>query len=315
MAGSAPAGYSTLQGEVASSLYQQQLLQQLQMVQQQQQLSQQQQQQLLSDQLALQQQLQNFQYMQQSGMGPGSGQQQAGYQQLLQQQLATQQQQHQQQQLQQWKSLDQLQQSGSLPVSQQLAASTPSSQLIWMQQQQQQLRMETAMQHSAGMHGSSLASPNGGPLAAALAAQNSHAMTSTASAPAFPGHSLSNSWQPYGAGAGAGGGSGGQPGMIKWSSSILSKQRPLGGMEGGPSAASQGLVGPPLSGGRSNSLVNMAGMCADVSAAAGMTHSEQQSSSRTPSGDGGKGGQMEQLNGLMQLCRVTSPGVHPLAMQ
>jgi hypothetical protein len=57
----------------------------------------------------------------------------------------------------------------------------------------------------------------------------------------------------------------------------------------------------------------MAGMCADVSAA-GMTHTEQ-SSSGTPSGDGGKGGQMDQLNSLMQLCRVTSPGMHTLAMQ
>ena len=163
------------------------------------------------------------------------------------------------------------------------------------------------MQGPSGLQApNSFTPPADAPLSAALAAQANRAVTSTASAPAFSGHSLGGGWQGYGPGSGNAPG-GGQGGMIKWSSSILSKQRPNGSAvgEGAPGGVSQGLTSPPPPlgpGARSNSLVNM-GPGVDL-------YSNDHSSSRTASGDGSKAmgaPPLDQLNGLMQLCRVTSP--------
>lgn len=227
--GSAPAGYSLLQGAdmaTGGHHHHHQLLQQLQLEQQQQHYHQQQH--MVNDQLLLQQMI-----MQQQQQQPVAGN--ADLQQLVQQQQQalqqlhlTQQQQQQpvavQQPMQQWASSSLLASQPQLTASQ----GTPS-QLIWQQQQQ----LESCFGPSSFRSSGSLASPDTGHLAAALSASALTASgpsgTSSGTTPLVGTVQLQGMYQPVSGNALTVP----QQNSLKWSSSILSKQaRP--GQESAP---------------------------------------------------------------------------------
>jgi hypothetical protein len=294
LAGSAPAGFSMLGGDLTGSAYQQQLLQQLQMEQQQQQ-QQMSQQQLLQDQLVLQQQLQAL--IQQQAMAAASAsssslqqlvqQQQAQLQ--LQQMAAVQHQAAQQQQQQQWHS--------SMLASQPLAASAPASQLLWQQQQQQQQQPPEASQMQHGSYGSSSSmTPPDSTLASMLGGVGSK-QTGVMS----PTQQVACTAPPaYGLGQRPGQQ---QQGMLKWSSSVLSK-RGSGhiGSNGGQDAL-QHQASLEASAGREAAVIGLLGPATGVAgvAAAG-------GSMLPPSGSSGvlANSTLDQLNGLLQMVHVSS---------
>jgi hypothetical protein len=287
LAGSAPAGFSMLGSDLSGSAYQQQLLQQLQMEQHQQQQQQQQQQQmsqqqLLQDQLMLQQQLQAL--IQQQAMAAASASS-SSLQQLVQQQQA-------QLQLQQMAAAQAAQQQqqwhSSMLASQPLAASAPASQLLWQQQQQLEA---SQMQHGSYGSSSSMTPPDG-TLASVLAGVGAKP-TSMMS----PTQQVACTAPPaYGLGQRPGQ----QQGVLKWSSSVLSKRG--SGHAGSTSGqdALQHQASLEASGSRDGAVVGLLGPAAGGAAAGG--------GMLQPAGSAGVMGSttLDQLNGLLQMVHVSS---------
>jgi hypothetical protein len=273
-----------LGNDLAGSAYQQQQLQ-MEQHHQQQQMSQQQ---MLQEQLALQQQLQAL--IQQQAMAAATASS-SGLQQLVQQQQA-------QLQLQQMAAAQQQQQQwhSSMLASQPVAASAPASQVLW-QQQQQQLEVS---QIQPGSYGSSSSmTPPDSTLAAVLGGVGSRptqgmSPTQRGACTAPLAYGMGQQQQQ-------------QPGMLKWSSSVLSK-RGSGqtGSSGGQDAV-QRQVSLEAPGGRDAAVVGLlgrpaAGMPAAFTAAAGA------GGMLAPAGSSGMvgGATLDQLNGLLQMVHVTS---------
>jgi hypothetical protein len=290
LAGSAPAGYGMLGNDLAGSAYQQQLLQQLQMEQHHQQQQQMSQQQMLQEQLALQQQLQAL--IQQQAMAAATASS-SGLQQLVQQQQA-------QLQLQQMAAVQQQQQQwhSSMLASQPVAASAPASQLLWQQQQQQ---LEVSQMQPGSYGSSSSMTPPDSTLAAVLGGVGSRptqgmSPTQRVACTAPPAYGMGQQQQQQQ-----------QPGMLKWSSSVLSKR---GSSQTGSSSgqdAVQRQVSLEAPGGRDAAVAGLlggpaAGMPAAFTAAAGA------GGMLAPAGSSGMVGSatLDQLNGLLQMVHVTS---------